>query len=79
MKSKVIGRIEVNYVGLKKNKNKLAIETSSPIYSVEEGFIEYQKALTEKCVDCNKTPNIHLWLYNGKKTGNYMKTLARNY
>lgn len=59
-----------------------ACETSSPIYSLEEGFRKYFNAIdNDKCVDNEEIPvRAHLWEYHYTRSGELNpKTLAKNY
>lgn len=77
---KVKYRLEVNYLSV--DRDDLALETSSPIYSLEEGFRKYFHAIdNEKCSDNKEMPvRAHLWEYHYKKDGTpNHKTIAKNY
>ena len=49
MEKTVKFRLEVDY--LSKEYDNSALETSSPIYTLEEGLARYEEAIQEKCVD----------------------------
>jgi hypothetical protein len=77
---KVKYRLELNFLSV--DRDDLALETSSPIYTLEDGFRRYFDAIeSEKCVDDKEKPvRAHLWEYHYKKDGTpNHKTLARNY
>lgn len=77
---KVKYRLELNYLSV--DRDDLALETSSPIYSLEEGFRKYFDAIdNERCSDNKEMPvRAHLWEYHYKKDGTFNpKTIAKNY
>lgn len=78
MEKKVKYRLEINY--LSKDRDDAAVETSSPIYTLDEGMTEYVKALSEKCVDDKRKPaRVHLWEYAYKGRKLTPITIAKNY
>lgn len=71
-------RLEVNF--LSKDYENSALETSSPIYTLEEGRREYEKAIKQFCVDDPTIPaRVHFWKY--RWNGNELNplTIAKNY
>ena len=78
MNKKVKYRLDVNY--LSKEYDDSALETSSPIYSLDEGLAEYEKAITEKCVDNSEiAARVHLWKYAYKGNKLAPITIRKNY
>lgn len=79
MKRKVRYRLEVNYYA-KSYENK-ELSTSSPIYTLKEGWNEYRKALKDFCVDEKDTPaRVHFWKYNFSENGDLQPiTIAKNF
>lgn len=77
-------RLEVNYYS--KDYDNRCCETSSPIYTLADGWKEYKKAIKEKCIDNPGLPaRVHLWKYDldafgsdGWYHGDEL-TIARNY
>ena len=68
MNKKVKYRLEENF--LSRDYEDSALETSSPIYSLEEGLRKYEEAIKEFCVDDKSVPvRCILWKYRYKKDG----------
>lgn len=77
---KVKYRLEIDY--LAKDYDDRALCTSSPIYTLEEGFRRYFDAIdNERCSDDKEKPvRAWLWEYHYTKDGKpNFKTLAKNY
>lgn len=79
MKKTVRYRLDVNY--LSKDRNDLALETSSPIYTKKDGIRKYKEALREACVDDrSKAARVHLWKYFWDGNGVCIPvTILKNY
>lgn len=82
MEKHVLYRLEVNYYS--RNYDDKMLETSSPIYSLDEGIRQYMEAIKEKCVDNPEQPaRTHLWEYvwSGKPFYSECteKTIMKNY
>lgn len=77
---KVKYRLEIDY--LSKDYDDRALSTSSPIYTLEDGFRRYFDAIdNERCSDDKEKPvRAWLWEYHYTKDGKpNFKTLAKNY
>ena len=78
MKRTVKFRLEVDY--LSREYDDSALETSSPIYTLEEGLARYEEAIQEKCVDDpSKAARVHLWKYAYKGNKCTPITIRKNY
>lgn len=80
MKKKVRYRLEIDY--LSRDYEDSCLSTSSPIYTLEEGFRKYFEAVeNERCADDKEKPvRAWLWEYHYNRAGELKpKTLARNY
>lgn len=73
MSNKVWYRLNINYLSV--DYEDRALETSSPIKSLKEGFAEYTKAIMlEKCVDVPDLPaRVDLTKYTWNATTNKTK------
>ena len=61
--SKVQYRLDVDY--LSREYEDRMCETSSPIYTLEDGIAKYQTAITKKCIDDHAiAARVHLWKYH---------------
>ena len=67
MYRKVKYRLEQNWLSV--DRDDMALETSSPIYSLAEGINEYAKAIQERCIDADVPARCTLWQYRYKKDG----------
>jgi len=75
---KVKYRLDVDY--LSKEYDDRMCETSSPIYTLEDGITKYQKAISEKCIDDSTRPaRVHLWEYRYTSGKFDPITIAKNY
>ncbi len=79
---KVIYRLEIDYYS--KEYDDRACQTSTPIYSLEEGLKAYHEAIKEKCIDDNtKCARAELWKYgdglNDKGRLWKEKTIVKNF
>ena len=72
-------RLDVDF--LSKEYEDRLLETSSPIYTLEDGLKKYQEAITKKCVDDESIPaRCHLWKYRYTRAGEFNPlTIAKNY
>lgn len=71
-------RLDVDY--LSKEYDDRMCETSSPIYTLEDGITKYQKAISEKCIDDSTRPaRVHLWKYHYTNGEFDPITIAKNY
>lgn len=78
MNKKVKYRLEVDY--LSREYDDSALETSSPIYTLDEGIARYEEATQEKCVDDpSKAARVHLWKYAYKGNKLAPITIRKNY
>lgn len=78
MERKVKYRLEIDY--LSKEYDDAAVMTSSPIYTLEQGKEEYERAVQEKCVDdASQNARVHLWEYRYVKGKLQPITIAKNY
>lgn len=84
MEKMVKYRLEVNYYTVD-YEDKMC-ETSSPIYSLEQGLHEYAEAIRKTCIDDRSRPaRVHLWEYGwiGEPWKHESKmepiTIAKNY
>lgn len=78
MERKFKYRLEIDY--LSKEYDDMAIGTSSPISSLEEGLARYEEAIKEKCVDNEEiSARVHLWEYVRKGGRTTYKTIRKNY
>lgn len=78
MNKKVMYRLEVDY--LSREYDDSALETSSPIYALDEGIARYEEATQEKCVDDpSKAARVHLWKYAYKGNRLAPITIRKNY
>ena len=78
MKYKVPYRLEVDYYS--RGYDDRACDISSPIYTLDEGIAEYEKAIQEKCIDDNsKYARVHLWKYRYTKGKLNPITIRKNY
>ena len=78
MNKKVKYRLEVDY--LSREYDDSALETSSPIYTLDEGIAKYEEATQEKCVDDpSKAARVHLWKYAYKGNKLAPITIRKNY
>lgn len=73
---KVKYRLEINYYFM--DYNHKALETSEPIYSLEEGLEKYDKATQEYCIDFPEEPaRCWLWKYSYRKDKHGREYLVR--
>ena len=73
-------RLEVDY--LSRDYYDRACQTSSPIYTKQEGVKQYLKAIQNRCIDNPDVPaRCHLWKYCGWHDDNNprMLTIMKNY
>ena len=75
---KVKYRLDVDY--LSREYEDRMCETSSPIYTLEDGIAKYQTAITKKCIDDHAiTARVHLWKYHYTNGEFDPITIAKNY
>ena len=78
MKYKIPFRLEVDYYS--RDYDDRACSNSSPIYTLDEGIAEYEKAIQEKCIDDDsKCARVHLWKYRYTKGKLNPITIRKNY
>lgn len=78
MKKTVKFRLDIDY--LSREYDNSALETSSPIYTLEEGLARYEEAILEKCVDdTSKAARVHLWKYAYEGNKLTPITIRKNY